>query len=136
MNEMPQLHIRQQNTNKSLTAVIVLLSKSTSANYDVLAIQELYIDFLGNIQANPEWISMYTRMHYTDKMKQTRSMILVSKNMTTDAKEAVDVSSPNITGVKIKMNGLNIVIYNIHCDCRHSESIQNLRRHLRREEES
>ena len=63
-------------------------------------------------------------------------MILVSKKMATDAWAAVDVGSPDVTGVKIKMNGADIVIYNIYCDRKHSESVQNLKRHLRREEES
>ena len=39
--------------NKSLYAVSDLLGKCQPDKYDIIVIQELYIDFLGNARTNP-----------------------------------------------------------------------------------
>ena len=63
-------------------------------------------------------------------------MILVSKKLAMDKWVAVDIGSPDITRVRIRMSNTNIVVYNVYCDCRHSDSIQDLKQYLRREEVS
>ena len=63
------LRIRQQNANKSLTATADLLAKANTDSYDIIAIQEPYIDFLGNARSNPRWYSIYPRTYYIDRNK-------------------------------------------------------------------
>ena len=63
-------------------------------------------------------------------------MILVSKKLATSEWIAIDVGSPNITGVKIRMKNTNIAIHNIYCNCSHSGSMREMKRHLREEEVS
>lgn len=107
-----------------------MLSRCAPEKYDIIAIQEPYIDFLGNAQAGSHWYSIYPRSHYIDKGKQTRSMILVNKWLATEAWEKLEVDSPDVTGIKIKVQTSVVQIFNIYCDCNHSDSITAINRHL------
>ncbi|KAF8510090.1 hypothetical protein JB92DRAFT_462007 [Gautieria morchelliformis] len=49
--QITKLRVRQQNVNKSLTATSEILAKCSPDHYDILAIQEPHIDFLGNTRA-------------------------------------------------------------------------------------
>ena len=61
-----------------------LLAKANTDSYDIIAIQEPYINFLGNSRSNLGWCSIYLRTHYIDRNKHTRSMILISRRMATN----------------------------------------------------
>ena len=82
-----------QNPNKSLTATADLLAKANTDSYDIITIQEPYIDFLGNVRSNPRWYSIDPRTHYIDRNKQTCSMILISRKMATDSWSTIDIGS-------------------------------------------
>ena len=107
-----------------------LLAKANTENYDIIAIQEPYIDFLGNARSSPKWYSVYPRTHYINKNKRTHSMILISKKIATNSWSAIDVGSPDVTAVKIKTHTGSVIIYNLYCDCTHSDSLRNLKKHL------
>ena len=124
------LQIRQQNANKSLTATVDLLAKANTDSYDIIAIHEPYIDFLGNTRSNPGWYSIYLRTHYIDRNKRTCSMILISRKMATDSWSTIDIGSPDVTAVKVKTQTGSVTIYNLYCNCMHSDSLLNLKRHL------
>jgi hypothetical protein len=79
--QITKLRIRQQNVNKSLAAMLELLAKCPPDQYDILAIQEPYIDFSGNARATPSWYMVYPDAHFREKEKPTRSMILVNKKI-------------------------------------------------------
>lgn len=129
-NEISTLRIRQQNTNKSLTATLDLLSRCSLDRYDVIAIQEPYIDFLGNACTNAHWYSIYPQSHYKEGQQRTRSMILVNKRIATESWSAIEVGSPDITAIKMETQTGEVIIYNIYCDCNHSESLAAMNRHL------
>ena len=124
------LQIRQQNTNKSLTATADLLAIANTEKYDIIAIQEPYINFLGNARSSPKWYSMYPRIHYINKNKRMHSMILISKKIATNSWSAIDIGSPDVTAVKITTHTGRIIIYNLYCNCMHSDSLCDLRKHL------
>ncbi|KAG2058412.1 hypothetical protein BDR06DRAFT_876038, partial [Suillus hirtellus] len=49
--------IWQENLNKSSTAQHCILSGSfTAKEYDIITIQELHINLLGNTRATPDWM--------------------------------------------------------------------------------
>ena len=123
-NEIKHLRIRQQNTNKSLYAVLDLLGKCPPDKYDIIAIQEPYIDFLGN--ADP-------KTHYINKERRMRSMILISKKIATDTWTTLDSRSPDITAVKIKTHNSVILIFNLYCDCTHNDSLLKLKEYIQQE---
>lgn len=134
MNETPKqierLRIRQQNVNKSLHATLDMLSRCAPDKYDIIAIQEPYIDFLGNMRAGPHWYSIYPKSHYMNAGKHTRSMILVSKRIATEAWEKSEIDSPDVTGLKIQTQTGVVQIFNVYCDCNHSDSITAIDRQL------
>ena len=112
--EAPKFQGRQQNTNKSLTAVLDLLHKCPSADYDVISIQEPYVDFLRNTRENNKWITVYPKSYYIDKTKRTRAMILISKGIAMDKWEVVDVNSPNVTRIRIRTESAQVATYNMY----------------------
>ena len=63
-------------------------------------------------------------------------MILINKRLAMEKWAAGEVNPPDVTRIKIKTGDDNVVIYNVYCDCKHSDNIQDLKWHLRWEEAS
>ncbi|KIK34351.1 hypothetical protein CY34DRAFT_98177, partial [Suillus luteus UH-Slu-Lm8-n1] len=53
------LRIWQQNLNKSLTAQASLLNNKSASDWDIMVIQEPYINSLRNTNANHTWHVLY-----------------------------------------------------------------------------
>ena len=125
INDSKQLQIRQQNINKSLITTSNLLNNTPPNKFDIIAIQEPYLDHLRNARANSKSYSVYPKTHYSNKSKCTRSMILVNKKLATDTSSIIDIRSPDITAIKMKTLTGTIFVIIIYCECSHSESIVN-----------
>jgi hypothetical protein len=117
------LRIRQQNLNKSLIATEHILHSSAPDDFDIIAIQEPYIDFAGNARAEHQWYPIYPKTHYIEEAGRTRSMILVNKKIASAAWSTIDINSPDVTGIQIKTRTSNVIIFNLYCDQKHSEAI-------------
>ena len=57
-------------------------------------------------------------------------MILVNKKIVMDAWSIIDIGSPDIIAIKLKMPTRAVLIINLYCDCSHSESINKLNHYL------
>ena len=57
-------------------------------------------------------------------------MILIGRKIATNSWPAIDVGSPDITAVKIKTHNGCVILYNLYCDCTHSDSLFDLKKHL------
>ena len=97
----PQVKIRQQNVNKLLTAQSDLLYWLNPTEYDMAALQEPYLYHNHNSQANPHWYVIYPKEHYLWPGK-TRSIILVNRQMATEAWLQVDFGSSNIMAIQVQ----------------------------------
>jgi ribonuclease HI len=128
-----KLRVRQQNTNKSLTATSEMLAKCSPDQYDILAIQEPHIDFLGNARATPSWYTVYPDAHFREKEKRTRSMILINKKIHTSTWRAVEMGTPDITAITIRTNTGDVLIINTYVDCTHSDSIRAIQSYLQKQ---
>jgi hypothetical protein len=117
------LWIRQQNLNKSLITTEHILNSLAPDDFDIIAIQEPYIDFTGNARAKHQWYPIYPRTHYIEEAGHTRSMILVNKKIASTAWTVIDVDSPDVTGILIKTQAINVLIFNLYCDQKHSKAI-------------
>ena len=73
---------------------------TTSEKYNVVAIQEPHIDFLGHTRANPHWLVLYPTNHL-DNPKKTRSVILINHNILTNNWEGLNIISNDVTGVHL-----------------------------------
>ena len=120
---MRQLCIWQQNVNRSLEAQLDLLHSTAPSQYHIVAIQEAYIDHLGNSRAYPHWHTVYPPGHL-DNPRSTRSLLLISKpSLTTNSWTQLLVGSPDITVIQLNSNLGKIQVYNIYndrtcCECR------------------
>src|SRR6266850_74024 len=89
------LRIRQQNMNKSLIAQADMLHRLDPQKFDIIAIQEPYLDQFHNTCANQHWYTVYLREHYVEP-RGTRSVILMSRRILADAWTQVEISSSDI----------------------------------------
>ena len=125
-----RLRIWQQNTNRSLEAQLDLLHSLTPSRYSIAAIQEPHIDFLGNSRATPHWYTVYPPNH-CDNPKATRSLLLISKNLTTtNTWTQIPINSPDITAIRLDSNLRPIYIYNIYNDGMHPRNLKSLEVYL------
>jgi hypothetical protein len=125
-----RLRIWQQNMNRSLEAQLDFLHSLKPSHYNMAAIQEPYIDFLGNSRATPHWIRVYPPKHHEDP-KATRSIILVNKTLiSTNAWTQLPVDSPDITAISIDSSIGTLHLYNIYNNGSHSGNLRTLEMHL------
>ena len=65
-----QLWIRQQNVNKSLVAQGDLLHQLDPKEFEIVAIQEPYLDCNHNMRANLHWYTLHPKEHYVEPEKK------------------------------------------------------------------
>ena len=70
-----RLHIWKQNLNKSDKAHYDLINTPLHKNWDILALQELYIDTLGNTKVNSQWHVVYPLLHLTNSTTCQNSVL-------------------------------------------------------------
>ena len=77
--EPPPVHLRiwQQNLNKSDKAHYDLINSPVHKDWDLLLLQEPYIDSFGNMKAMSRWHTIYPSTHLSNDAI-TRSVILVN----------------------------------------------------------
>jgi len=125
-----KLKIWQQNVNRSLTAQTDVLHSAKPKDYDMILLQEPYIDFLGATRATSYWTVVYPPRH-RDAPKRSRSIILVNKRISTSSWTQINVPSFDITAVQLHGEQGNLEIFNIYNDCLHNDSLTSLAAHLR-----
>ena len=130
-NASTTVNVWQQNLNKSDVAQQDLIN-SIDPNmymYDIIAIQEPYIDFLGNTQANQRWYPLLPTAHRNDP-KKTRVVTLINKRLLTSSWQQNKVDSQDIVLVTISTSVGRITILNIYNDGAHSRSMDTIQQTL------
>ena len=118
-----RLCIWQQNLNKSDKAHFDLVNTPLHKDWDILVLQELYIDSFGNTKANSWWHVVYPSSHLTNN-STTRSVILVKAAQDMNKWVQVPVEDMNdISAVQLDTPRGCITIFNIYVDCNHSEAL-------------
>jgi hypothetical protein len=81
-----KLNIWQQNINKSPACQHDLVSSNALSlkGIDIMALQEPPINAFGQSMASKDWYSIYPTPH-NNVLDKTRSMMLISANISTDA---------------------------------------------------
>jgi len=69
-----------------------MLHRLDLQNFDVVAIQEPYLDHFHNTRTNQHWYTVYPREHYVGP-RGTRSVILMSRRIPADAWTQVEIGS-------------------------------------------
>jgi hypothetical protein len=123
------LRIWQQNVNKSLEAQLDMLHTVSPLEYDIIAVQEPYLDHNKMSRGNTHWTIVYPPNHQSLSTR-TRSILLVNIYIDLNAWYSLEVLSPDITAICITSATIEtFLLYNIYNDQDHSESIQLLTQH-------
>src|ERR1700683_5211738 len=94
-----QLRIWQQNTHKSQTAQDYVLNTAKPEDWDIIALQEPWIDTLGKSRASQYWRVIYPANYYEEGRSRIRSILLINTNINTDSYSPIPIQHSDITGV-------------------------------------
>src|SRR6266481_368946 len=98
-----RLRLWQQNLNKSDKAHFDLINSPVHRDWDLLLLQEPYIDMFGNTKANSKWHTLYPSLHLTDTASK-RSVILVNAALDTNVWVQVPLKGTNdITVIQFQL---------------------------------
>lgn len=124
-----RFNVLQQNLNKSRTAQEDLINSDIHRNYDILVLQEPFIDAFGNMKATRKWRVLYPTSCLSDPVP-LRVVLLVSADMNTNHWAQIQI--PNTQDhLAVQFTGIfgSLMIFNVYNDCHHSDSIDRLRAH-------
>ena len=100
-----------------------LINSLIHNEWDIILLQEPYIDTLGSTRANHHWRVIYPSDHLANTTPK-RSVILVNTKLDTNSWSQVLLSNTNdITIIQIKHPQGKVTIFNIYNDCNHSNSM-------------
>jgi hypothetical protein len=108
-----------------------LINSEVHKKYDILIIQEPYIDTYRNTKATKEWRVRYltSRLSNSDK---TRSVILVNAALDTNYWSQVSIPGSNdLMAIQMKDNYSRFTIINIYNDCNNSKALETLDTYLK-----
>ena len=126
-----RLCIWQQNLNKMDKAHYNLINLPLHKSWDVLALQEPYINSFSNTKANSRWHIIYPSSHLTNSTIN-RSVILISASLDVNKWAQIPVDGTNdISAIQLLMPRGCISIFNLYVDCNHSEALEALGRTIR-----
>src|ERR1700730_19346187 len=130
-NTKQHLVIWQQNLNKSSDAQLDLLHYLYPDQYDIVATQEPYINFLGNTQATSHWITVYPTGHL-DRMNKTRALIMINRfSISTNSWTQIDIDSPDVVGVQVVSEQGTLRLVNVYNSCNNDEAMEAVDRYMR-----
>ncbi|KAJ3001361.1 hypothetical protein NUW54_g6474 [Trametes sanguinea] len=116
------MRIWQQNVNKSLLAQEDLLHRAHPNDYDLIAIQEPYLDRLALTRSTTHWRVVYPSPHRTDAASRSRSVLLINKKLSTNNWNPISIPHADVTAVTIRTEGAaSIHLFNLYVDA-HSDT--------------
>lgn len=140
--QLLNLRMWQLNLNRSNIAQNAFLHTISRHDADILLLQEPYINPLNSLTTSTfAWRVVYPIGHHDwpAKGQNTRSVILISTRLPTDTWEQTPVQSPDITAIRLSMDGEYIHVFNIYNDQGHDRTLQTFQtatsRQARRREE-
>ena len=105
--------IWQQNIAKSSITQHDILTKANPKDWDIITLQEPYMDFLSLTHANLHWNIIYPSNKNQENQKRTRSIILISTNIDSSQIQQINIQSSNITAIQINANLHSLLLLNI-----------------------
>jgi hypothetical protein len=125
-----KLRIWQQNTHKSKYAQQYILNTAKPEDWDIIAIQEPWLDGFKNARGSGYWQIIYPTVHLLDGSPRTRSILMINTNIATDAYIQLDIPSSDITAIHFAGEFGYLSLFNVYNDCEHNEDLVALDRYL------
>ncbi|EPQ55663.1 hypothetical protein GLOTRDRAFT_17648, partial [Gloeophyllum trabeum ATCC 11539] len=100
--------------NKSMNANLDLINHPRlHLDWDLILIQEPYLDFLNNTRASHNWRVVYPTNHGSSP-QHTRSVILVNSRLSTNDWRQLDFPHPDVTVLHLSGAIGTLTIFNIY----------------------
>ncbi|KAG2061163.1 hypothetical protein BDR06DRAFT_835762, partial [Suillus hirtellus] len=93
------------------------------ADWDIITIQEPYINFLCNTHANSHWHAIYPTQHYTHSQQHTRSITLINTKLDTNSWKQIPFPSSNVVAIQLSGPYSRCMIFNIYNDGTHQNTL-------------
>ena len=126
---LPSQKLWQQNLNKSNAAQQDLINSIDPNIYDIITLQEPYVDFLDNTRANQRWYPLLPSTH-CNNLSKTCAATFINKQILTSAWQQIMINSQDIVLTAINTPTGPITIFNIYNNRDHSNSLHTIRRTL------
>jgi hypothetical protein len=107
-----KLRIWQQNVHKSKTAQAYVLNTANPKDWDVLALQEPWLDSFGNSRGSQYWRVIYPANFYDED--RIRSILLINTNLSTDCYSILPIMHSDITAVRFKGANGFLSVFNVY----------------------
>lgn len=124
------MRILQANVNKSNHAQTDLIHSAGPNTYDIIAIQEPYLDWRNTTRASNKWTPILPPSHGNPNTR-TRSTILVNTSLATNHWDAIPINHPDITAVRVTGEFGTLRIFNLYVDQNHETALTALDQYLR-----
>ena len=125
-----QLRIWQQNLNKLRVVQEDLMNSNVHKDYDLLVLQEAFINTYGNMKAMRNWRVVYLSSQQADAALP-QAVILVSHTLDTNCWLQVYIADTrDMVAIQVKGDFGRILVYDIYNDCNNNDTITHLGMHL------
>ena len=114
MTSRKYFNIWQQNVVKSSTSQHDLLAKADPNKWDIIALQEPYLNHLQLTQANQHWMVMYPSNKNLQGQACTHSIILINKKIDSPQIQQINIPSSDITAIKISTRNRSLIVINLY----------------------
>ena len=119
-----RLKIWQQNLNRSRAAHEDLINSDVFRHFDILTLQEPYIDKLGNTKAMKDWRVVYLSSHLTDPAP-IQAVMLVNVNIDTNKWVQLSIQGMgDLVTIQIYDACSKITIFRLYNDCHHAATTE------------
>ena len=121
---LPQkLRIWQQNVHKSKTAHSYVINTASPSDWDVIALQEPWIDSYGNSRSSQYWRVIYPANFYEEDCPPVRSIILINTNLSTDCYSSLPIMHSDVTAVRFKGENGYLSLFNIYNEITNNDTV-------------
>jgi exonuclease III len=100
-----------------------LLNSPIANHWDIIVIQEPYLNFLCNTRANHKWHVLYPTQHYTHPQKRSRAITLINAKLDTNSWSQIEFPSSDVVALQVISNIGKYVIFNIYNACENQDTI-------------
>ena len=122
-NKPQQLHIWQKNAHKSQTAQDYILCTAHPSDWDIIALQEPWIDSFGKSRGSQYWRVIYPANYYVEGRSRIRSILLINTNISTDSYTILPIMNSDITAVRFHGENGYVSTFNIYNEITNNETI-------------